>query len=222
MMCFNAVYKTPTEKGQRTIIDVPFNVWDEFNLRGPVPVNVRINNFSFESKLSPKGKGFYALFFTKDMCKTIMPNDGDTLHIEIEPRIIEAPPPIDLKDARKIDNIVLVKEPVSTACGQSCIAMLAGVDISDVFKTMKTKGPTSSKMLIDAMYHYKICHGERFLHFSKEQLVLPETCLLQVKMPNYGHWVVYHKGVFYDPEFGELSACHENGKISSFLEIYTS
>jgi len=220
-MCFDAVYKAPTEKGQRTIIDVPFNVWDEFNLRGPVPVNMRINNFSFEGKLSPKGKGFYTLFITKDMCKMIMPNDGDTLHIEIEPRIIEPPPPIDPKDARKIDNIVLVREPVRTACGQACIAMLAGVDINDVFKTMKTRRGTSTKMLYDAMYHYKIRHSGR-LFLSKEQPVLPETCILGVKMPTYGHWVVYHKGVFYDPEFGELSACHENGKILFFIEIYTS
>ena len=42
-----------------------------------------------------------------------------------------------------------------------------------------------------------------------------------IRMPTYGHWVVYHKGVFYDPEFGILTSCHVDGKILSFLEIFT-
>jgi len=216
---FQATYVEPTEKGQKTIIDIPFNVWEEFNLRGPVPVNVYINGFLFKSKLSPKGSGFYILFFTKEMCKIVKPNNGDTLNIDIEIREIEARIPIDPKEARRIESVSLVMEPVNTSCGQACIAMLANVPINEVFKTMKTKGSTSGKMLIDALYHYKIRHNERFINYQKYPN-LPDLCIIDVKMPGYGHWVVYHKGVFYDPEFGKLSACHEDGRIAYYLEIY--
>jgi hypothetical protein len=218
---FEAIYLTPTEKGQKTIIDIPFNVWEEFNMRGPVPINVHINGFHFKSKLSPKGNGFYILFFTNDMYKIVKPNDGDTLRIDIEPYEIEVRIPVDPMDARRIENISLVMEPINTACGQACIAMLANVSIDEVFNTMKTKGPTSGKMLIDALYHYKIRHHERFISY-KNSPVLPELCIVDVKMPGYGHWIVYHKGVFYDPEFGQLSACHKDGRISHYLEIYST
>ena len=218
-MVFETTYYSPTEKGQKTIIDVPFNVWEEFNLRGSVPVNVIINGFSFKSKLNPKGNGFYTLFFTKDMYKVIKPIDGSKLYFDIEPRKIEARIPITPEDARKIEKISLVREPVNTACGQACIAMLANVPIDDVFKTMKTKGPTSAKMLIDALYHYKIRHHERFVNFKKSP-DLPDLCIVDVKMPGYGHWIVYYKGNYFDPEFGELSACHKDGNIRYYLEVY--
>ena len=216
---FQTTYIEPTEKGEKTIINIPFNVWEEFNMRGPVPVSVCINGFHFKTKLGPKGNGVYILFFTKDMCKIVKPNNGDTLNIDIEPREIEARIPINPKDARRIERISLVMEPVSTACGQACIAMLANVSIDEVFKVMKTKGPTSGKMLTDALYHYKIRHNERFINYKKSPN-LPELCIIDVKMPAYGHWVIYHKGVFYDPEFGKLSDCHKDGRIVYFLEIY--
>ena len=216
-------YVVPTVKGQKTIIDIPFNVWDEFDVRGPVSVNVCINDNLFQSSLIPKGNGFYMLFFTKDMKKIVKPNDGDTLNMVIELRKIEPPSPripINPKDARKIEKIKLVKEPVKTACGQVCIAMLAGVSIDDVFQVMKTKGSTSAKMLLDALYHYKIRNNEKFISIKKNPNI-PELCILNVRMPTYGHWVVYYKGVFYDPEFGELNNLHKNAKIVNYLEIYT-
>ena len=219
---FSVIYAGPSQPDQRVMIDVPFNVWEEFNMRGPIPVKARINGYLFECSLVPKGKGFYAIRYTKMMQKIVKACNGDTLQILIEPVLREPTvrKEIDPASARKIDRIELVMEPVSTACGQACIAMLAGAPIEEVFQVMKTKGPTSSAMLMDAMYHYKIRHAEKFYRLSKKHLTIPETCLLNIRMPGYGHWAVYHKGIFYDPEFGMLAACHEDGRISSFLEIY--
>ncbi len=49
---------------------------------------------------------------------------------------------------------------------------------------------------------------------------LPDTCILKVFLPKYSHWVLYHKGKYYDPEFGLLDELYPRERIQSYWEIY--
>ena len=217
---FTAIYQAPETPGGRAMVDVPFNVWEAFDLRGQVPVKVTLNGHTFGAKLMPKGKGFYALSITKPMLKVLKVASGDTLQIGMEPDVPPERPEITPEEARRIGVIELVREPVNTACGQACVAMLAGVPIEDVFAAMHTRGPTTSTKVVDALYHYHIRHAEKFARWTDKNPDLPALCLLNVQMPGYDHWVLYQNGTFFDPEFGVLDACHPDGKIKSYLEIY--
>ena len=45
--------------GNRTFLDIPFNVWDITGCTGNIPVKVDADGILFECKLIPKGNGRY-------------------------------------------------------------------------------------------------------------------------------------------------------------------
>jgi len=114
----------------------------------------------------------------------------------------------------------LIMQPNPCACGQACIAMIANKSIEEVFKVMKTEGPTSIGQLIEALDHYNIKHAEKNVRISKKNPKPSEYAILTVHMPTYTHWVLFYNHQYYDPEFGLLETCHPEGKITSFLAIY--
>lgn len=52
-------------EGNRYYINIPFNVWELTNKKGRIPVEVKIQNLSFETKLILKGEGRYILQVNK-------------------------------------------------------------------------------------------------------------------------------------------------------------
>lgn len=61
-------------------------------------------------------------------------------------------------------------------------------DIQEVIHDMKTDGLTSIGQLIETLDFYGIKHVERNVHMNA----------------GYTHWVLFHHGKYYDPEFGLL------------------
>ena len=55
---------------------------------------------------------------------------------------------------------------------------------------------------------------------ADNQSSLPNTCILKVLLPKYGHWGLYNNGKYYDPEFGLLNERYPEGRVQSYLEIY--
>ena len=97
----------------------------------------------------------------------------------------------------------LVLQPKSTACGQACIAMIAGQKIEDVIRIMKTDGPTSIGQLIDALDHFQIRHGGKNVRISKKNPVPYGYSILTVHTDaGYTHWSLLYDGKYYDPELG--------------------
>ncbi|MDD6516135.1 MAG: hypothetical protein PUG45_12150 [bacterium] len=60
---------------------------------------------------------------------------------------------------RKIDSIDTIPIP-SGFCGHSCVAMLAGVPLSDVV-TLMEKGHASWSMILEALDYYGISHASK-------------------------------------------------------------
>ncbi|WMM25472.1 DUF1905 domain-containing protein [Tissierella sp. MB52-C2] len=211
------------DKNSRVFIELPFNVWNLFNKKGAIRVKGSINESPYECALIPRGNGTYLLPINKKIIEKSRISTGDTLNIYME--IVDnneknKPKVNELIEYRRIETINYIEQPNPRACGQACIAMLAGVNAEEVIKVMNTKGSTSIGQLIEALDYYKIKHSGTNKRISKKNPNYSEVCILTVHMPDYSHWVLYFKGKFYDPEFGVLENCHPDGKITSYLEIY--
>lgn len=209
----------------RAFIELPFNVWDLFNKKGSIRVHGSINDLEYECALVPRGNGVYLLPINKKTIEKLGISPGDFINVSMELAIKnndkENKKEInELKEYRSIESIKYVEQPNSRACGQACIAMLAGEDVQDVIKVMHTGGSTTIGQLIDALDHYHIQHSGKNKRISKKTPSYSEVCILTVHMPMYSHWVLYFKDKFYDPEFGVLDACHPDGKVTSYLEIH--
>lgn len=115
----------------------------------------------------------------------------------------------------------LVLQPTATACGQACIAMIAGRRIEDVIRIMKTDGPASIGQLIDALDQFRIRHAEKNVRISKKNPVPYSYSILTVHTDaGYTYWTLLRDGKYYDPEFGLIDGEYSHGKITSFLAIY--
>ncbi len=116
----------------------------------------------------------------------------------------------------------LVLQPTFQTCGQACIAMITGKDIGEVFKDMKTSGPTSIGQLIEILDFYGVKHAEKNIRISKKNPMPYEYSILTVHTnAGYTHWTLLFDNKYYDPEFGLIN--HDEytyGKITSFLGIY--
>jgi hypothetical protein len=210
----------------RTLVDLPFNVWQVFGVKGVVAVKVVINEVEFKLNLVPRGNGNYSFFLTSAMKKDLKIQKGTLLNISISTLDNKVKDGVEVESNekstetyRKIDRISYVSEPTNLMCGQACVAMLTGINIEEVAKVMGTRGSTTIGQIIDALDYYKIRHSEKNIRLSKRNPHYSEISILTVHMPTYTHWLLYYKGKFYDPEFGVLDECHPEGEITSFLEI---
>ena len=115
----------------------------------------------------------------------------------------------------------LIMQPTDTTCGQACIAMIAGKEVQEVIRDMKTDGPTSIGQLIEILDFYGIGHAEKNTRISKKNPVPYEYSILTVHTnAGYTHWTLLFDGKYYDPEFGLVEGEYTYGKITSFLGIY--
>jgi hypothetical protein len=97
--------------------------------------------------------------------------------------------------------------------------MLAAVPVDEIIAVMQNDKGTGTPMMKNTLKHYgiKTATGTRVKYTGGT--VLPDCCILSIKMPHYDHWSLYYKGMYYDPEFGVLSALPENAKLVSYWEV---
>lgn len=120
---------------------------------------------------------------------------------------------------RKIDSINYLNQPTEYLCGQAVIAMLANVKIVDVIIVMNNNMGVSISQMRETLKYYGIKTKTVSRQKYTEKTVLPNCCILSVKLPEYGHWSLYYMGKYYDPEFGLIDELPERAKLISFWEI---
>lgn len=114
----------------------------------------------------------------------------------------------------------LVRQPAgSDLCGQACIATLCNITLDEACMLVRTKGATRTKHLKRALRAMSVDHDER-----RKRGPLPQTALLyfQSKDRSAAHWVVWHKGKYYDPAAGvfrKLPRHLEDADLTSHLAI---
>jgi Acetyltransferases, including N-acetylases of ribosomal proteins len=120
---------------------------------------------------------------------------------------------------RKIDSVTFVEQPTGYLCGQSVVAMLAGVSVDDVIAVMQNDKGTSTSEIRDALKWYGIRTATKARTKFEVGMTLPECCILSLRLPGYGHWSLYYKGKHYDPEFGVSDELHKYAELRFFWEI---
>lgn len=132
------------------------------------------------------------------------------------PKILKSPYNLG-NPIRKIDSIQYIKQPTGYLCGQAVIAMLANVSVDEVIAVMQNDKGTSAPLMREALKYYGIKTAKRLKY--TDGAVLPECCILGMQLPGYGHWSLYYKDRFYDPEFGVLEQLPEQAKLGSYREV---
>ncbi len=208
----------------RTFIKIPFNVWDACGKKGNIPVKVYIDRIAFECKLIPKGNGEYVIPVNKDVIGKLSYSDEFDVEFVIVDhltRINKNSPYSNDNPIRLIDNINYVKQPSNGCCGQTCLAMLAGISVDEVIKIMKsTKWQASISKVLETLDYFGYSYKEPVYTHGKK-VEFPKCCLINAKGTEKTHLLVYFEGVFYDPTtYVSNDFLFEN--IISFIEIKTS
>lgn len=197
-------------EGTRSFIRVPFNVWEETGLKGNIPCRITIGDVSFECKLLPKGSGIYVIPMTKKKLAGL--EIGNEYDIEMETigqlsRINHDSPYSKENPIRKIDSINNI--PITQGlCGHTCVAMIAGVTLSDVIALMG-KEPASWSKILEALDYYGIRYESKAVYTKGKDYKLPECCILN----NDNGFVLSFKGSYYGVD--EI----DPKKTVSFIEI---
>ena len=118
---------------------------------------------------------------------------------------------------RQIHSIRLQEQPTEYLCGQAVIAMLADVPVYDVVAVMQNEKGASTPDMRAALMHYGIRTAKRIPY--TDGAALPECCILSLKLPGYGHWSLYYKGQFFDPEFGMMTEIPAQAKLRYVWEV---
>ncbi|WP_313560766.1 hypothetical protein [Ruminiclostridium cellobioparum] len=97
--------------------------------------------------------------------------------------------------------------------------MLADVSVDEVIGVIGTDKGTNKQDLKKALDYYGIRYAPKSVKYDLEK-PLPDLCIIRMKLPGYGHWGVFYKGLYYDPEFGVSNQCHKAARIFQVWEIY--
>ena len=215
--------KIEKENGE-TQIQIPFNIWEVCRQREEIDADIVIDNQIIECKLVPLDeKGLY---------KVIIPS-GTELKVDLDAyhkfllhvkdsliRIDQNSPYSFEKPIRNIDHIDLIIQPADGLCGQTCIAMLAGVTIADVITVMDCREWQGTMgQLISALNYYCIDHTDIIVYPGEgEKAVLPKAAILMEKMGRFSHYLLYFDGKYYDPNLGIMEE-YDMTKLKGYLEL---
>ena len=185
------------KEGNRTFIPIPFNVWEETGLKGNIPCRVRIHDQCMECKLIPKGNGSYWIPIGKRLLAVL--GTQAEYEIVLEPigsltRINHNSPYTKDNPIRKITGIKPIPAPRGY-CGHSCVAMLAGVPLSDVVALMGKEKASWSKIL-EALDYYGISYADKMVYPKGKAAQLPKCCIVY----NDSRFLLWFNGAFYGAE----------------------
>ncbi len=204
------------------VIQLPFNVWEVCKLRDEIKADMVLDNEIIACKLLPKEKGNYEIHIEgKDAIKVDLTKSHQML-LHISGSIIEVSPdsPYSFDNPiRKIDSVQVIFQPEDGLCGQTCVAMLAGVTIADVIRVMDCREwQATMGMVISALNYYGIDHKDVITYTEGRDCVLPKCCILMERMGRYCHYLVYFDGKYYDSNLGVLEE-YDKSKLLGYLEI---
>jgi hypothetical protein len=202
-------------------VNVPFNVWEVVKQRDAFNAELVIENEIVPCELNPIEKGRYELTFEADEKLDLKENTAYEMllhvHGSLAPMDGESPYSIE-NPIRKIDSMNILVQDGDGLCGQTCIAMLAGVSIQDVCDVMNCREwQATMGKLISALNYYGIDHSD-IIVYSNENVQLPKCALMIEKLGRFGHYLVAYDGKFYDPNKGVMDE-YDFSKLVGYLEI---
>lgn len=209
------------KKNSGFAVNVPFNVWEVVKQRDAFNAELVIENEIVPCELNPIEKGRYELTFETDEKLDLKENTAYEMllhvHGSLAPMDGESPYSIE-NPIRKIDSMNILVQDGDGLCGQTCVAMLAGVSIQDVCNVMNCREwQATMGKLISALNYYGIDHSD-IIVYSNENVQLPKCALMIEKLGRFGHYLVAFDGKFYDPNKGVMDE-YDFSKLVGYLEI---
>lgn len=120
-------------------IRIPFNVWEVCKKRDVIEAELVLDNKIIECDLIPEAKGNYKIHLQEDDVSHVDITKEHKILLHITKSLIQinqnSPYSFD-NPIRKIDGIDIIIQPEDGLCGQTCVAMLAGITIAEVISVM--------------------------------------------------------------------------------------
>lgn len=203
-------------------IRIPFNVWEVCKQRDIIKAEIILDNKIIECELLPEEKGNYKIHLEdKDVSHVdISKPHKILLHITGSLIQMNRNSPYSLENPiRKVDGVEIIVQPEDGLCGQTCVAMLAGVTIAEVVTVMDCREwQATMGRVISALNYYGIDHSDVIMYTEGQEATLPKCCIMMEKMGRFCHYLVHYDGVFYDPTLGILKH-YDMGKLLGYMEV---
>lgn len=203
-------------------IPIPFNVWEVCKKRDVIQGEILMDNNIIKCDLIPKGKGYYSIHLTGEAAANFDMEESHKILLHIGESLIKMDQnsPYSLKNPiRKIDSVDVIIQPEDGLCGQSCVAMLAGVTIAEVSMVMDCREwQATMGMVISALNYYGIDHHNVIIYTEGKPAVLPKCCIMMEKMGRFCHYLVHFDGKFYDSNLGIIEE-YDMSKLLGYLEV---
>lgn len=211
---------TKTDEGHYAV-EIPFNVWEICKKEGDVPVKVRIEETTFVCNLEHIKNGYYRIPVQESVCKTFEINKEYKIAFRVTRSGAQDSPYSTANPIRVIDSMQVLIQPHDGLCGQSCVAMLAGITLEEAINTMHClEWQATMDKIVSALNYYGIDHSEEIIYTGgREDVKLPECCIIMEKMGRYSHYLVYYYGKGYDSNLGVIER-YDVTKIKGYMEIY--
>lgn len=208
--------------GDKGYIELPFNVWEVCQHRDVIQADVKIDGKHVDCQLMPEDKGHYKMSIAREALAEINLNMVHSVYLHVGGSLVkihENSPYSTENPIRKIDHIEVIIQPEDGFCGQTCVAMLAGVTIDDVDAIMKCGAwKATMGMVISGLNYYGLRHTETIYYTRGEQVTLPKCCILMEKMGRFCHYLVHYDGKFYDSNLGVITE-YDTTKLIGYLEV---
>jgi hypothetical protein len=200
-------------------IRIPFNIWEVCKQRDVIQADLVLDNKIIECQLLPEEKGNYKIHLSaediniEEKHKILLHVNGSLIQMnQNSPYSFENP-------VRKIDHVDIIIQPEDGLCGQTCVAMLAGVTIAEVISVMDCREWQGTMgRVISALNYYGIDHTDIITYTEGQEATLPKCCIMMEKMGRYCHYLLHFDGKFYDPTLGVLPE-YDMNKLLGYLEI---
>lgn len=203
-------------------IRIPFNVWEVSKKRDVIQADIVLDNKIIDCELLPESKGNYKIHLQESDVSHINIDQIHKILLHINRSLIQINQnsPYSFENPiRKIDHIDVIIQPEDGLCGQTCVAMLAGVTIAEVISVMDCREwQATMGRVISALNYYGIDHSEVIVYTEGHETTLPKCCIMMEKMGLYCHYLVHYDGKFYDSNLGVITE-YDMSKLLGYLEI---
>lgn len=216
------------KKDKGYMIRIPFNVWEVCKQRDVIKADVVLDNAVIDCELLPREnekstfQGNYEIHIPDDDAVKVELGVPHKILLHITESLIRmdqnSPYSFD-NPVRRIDSMEVIIQPEDGLCGQSCVAMLAGLTIAEVISVMDCREwQATMGMMISALNYYGIDHSDVINYTEGRAAVLPKCCIMMEKMGRYCHYLVHYDGKYYDSNLGVLEE-YDMSKLLGYLEI---
>lgn len=203
-------------------IRIPFNVWEVCKLRDIIKAELVLDNRIIDCELLPEEKGNYKIHLSDEDVSHTNVDQVHKILLHITGSLIQmnqnSPYSFD-NPIRKIDGIDIIIQPEDGLCGQTCVAMLAGVTIAEVISVMDCREWQGTMgRVISALNYYGIDHSDIIVYTEGKEATLPKCCIMMEKMGLYCHYLVHYDGLFYDSNLGIIQE-YDMSKLLGYMEV---